>query len=674
MAMVQRDDALRSLIYRISPYPPAIQGLITLVLLAMFLAFFAFGDAVFTAERLVLPASLIGSLLLAAWLVPVRRLPAWAQLLYLTIQCALTTITRALVPIPAIDYVYIVIVLQAITLLRLWLWIPFAVGVWLVWSGAVIIDSASALAWLKSNLALAFPTTCAIIAAIVYARQQRRSDQVAQMLQQVQQRYDSLAIALRELQQRYTLEERQRLSQTLAADMLQALERTEHQINQTICQAQTSLARMQSALVQTRLAAAQTLEGLRSTIAALRRYEDRFTTEQTATVVPALREEAIVSSLSAKVLGWVLPGVFIALALALVLLQTPFSLRLLLEFSVFACALMVVYLCTQRAQHPLLVQLGLGGQALVVLSMAAATQSLSLLIGLLLVIWQLATRLTALQIAIFGLIGPPALGLFVLQSAPQSIALPELMLFSIAAMIVLGPLLFARRQLNRRRQNELQMASLSAEIDEQMTTARALAAAGERARMAREFHDELGSKLVLIHLQLQLAEDILADNPSYALEALEQGREQLRAAWQSMLSVVDAALPIDGPQIEPSLQQLVAHCARSAASEITLRIDGPLDYVSPQVACTIYRAAQEGLTNACKHAQAARIEVTLISETSYVQLTVSDDGCGLSPAHTGGFGLIGLRERAELLGGGFEAGPLPQGGFRLRMVLPIDNE
>ncbi|NJM07839.1 hypothetical protein HC891_19060 [Candidatus Gracilibacteria bacterium] len=411
MPMVQRDNLFRSLLYRISPYPPPMQGLITLVLLAMLLALFTVDREAAQAGGLVLPAALLGSLLLAAWLVPVRRLPTWAQVIYLALQCALTTAARAVLPLPAIDYVYLVIVLQAITLLRLWIWIPFAVGVWLVWSGAVIIDTASALAWLKSNLALAFPTTCVIIAAVVYVRQQRRSEQVAQMLQQVQQRYDTLAVGLRELQQRYTLEERQRLSQTLAADMVQALERTEQQITQAIGHAQSNLARMQGALAQTRLAAAQSLDGLRATVAALRGTDERLLTERAVSSVPSLREEAIVSSLSAKVLGWVLPGVFIVLALSLVLLQTPFSPLLLLEFSLFACALMAVYLCTQHVRNPVLVQLGLGGQALVVLAMVAATHSLSLLLGLLLVVWQLATRLTPVQIALFGLTSPPTLGM-----------------------------------------------------------------------------------------------------------------------------------------------------------------------------------------------------------------------------------------------------------------------
>jgi signal transduction histidine kinase len=670
MGMAQHSKAFRSLLYRLSPYPPAIQSLITLVLLTILLTLFSAGGDPRDAEGLLLPTALIGSLLTATWLVPARRLPAWAQVIYLALQCALTTAVRAFMPLPIIDYVYLVIVLQAITLLRLWIWIPFAVSIWLVWSGAVIIDTASALDWLKSNLALAFPTTCAIIAAIVYARQQRRSDQVAQMLQQVQQRYDTLAIALRDLQQRYTLEERQRLSQTLTVDMVQALERTEQHITQAINQAQTNLTRMQTALAQTRLTAAQTLDGLRATIAALRGSDDRLLVEDASTALPPVREEMIVSSVSAKVLNWVLPGVFIALALPLVLLQAPFSPLLLLEFSVFACALMAVYLCTQRARHPLLVQVGLGGQALVVLGMAVATHSFSLLLGLLLVVWQLATRLSVVQMIIFGLISPPMLGIVFLTIAPQSLALPELMVFSTAATIVLGPLIFARRQLNHRQQNELRMASLSAEIEAQTTTARALAAAAERARIAREFHDDLGSKLVLIHLQLQLAEEALADDPAQALDALEQSRVQLRAAWQSTLAVADEALVLDGSQIEAALCQLVAGCHRSAASTVSLLIDGPLNQISPPAACAIYRAAQEGLTNACKHAQAEHIEIALISETSYVQLTVSDDGRGTAE-HSGGYGLIGLRERAELLGGGFEAGPLAQGGFRLRMVLPI---
>jgi signal transduction histidine kinase len=89
---------------------------------------------------------------------------------------------------------------------------------------------------------------------------------------------------------------------------------------------------------------------------------------------------------------------------------------------------------------------------------------------------------------------------------------------------------------------------------------------------------------------------------------------------------------------------------------------------------TLYRAAQEGLTNVQKHAQARRATVTLHSDSTCVSLIVENDGvANVLTGDGGGFGLAGLRERAEQLGGRLASGALPDGGFRLQLTLPVDK-
>jgi signal transduction histidine kinase len=89
---------------------------------------------------------------------------------------------------------------------------------------------------------------------------------------------------------------------------------------------------------------------------------------------------------------------------------------------------------------------------------------------------------------------------------------------------------------------------------------------------------------------------------------------------------------------------------------------------------TLYRAAQEGLTNAQKHAAATRVDVTLDFGPASVRLAVRDDGAGHAEGGGSGFGLAGLAERAELLGGTFTAAARLEGGFALELELPVTDD
>ena len=173
--------------------------------------------------------------------------------------------------------------------------------------------------------------------------------------------------------------------------------------------------------------------------------------------------------------------------------------------------------------------------------------------------------------------------------------------------------------------------------------------------------------------------DLIADDPQAALDQLCATREQLREAWSSLLATADAVLALDGAALVPALGRLAEQCRTLTATQIALRVIGDLAELEPAVACAVYRAVQEGLTNACKHARAQHVEVLVYRDDAVAQVRVRDDGLAAAPpppsmvvpGASGHFGLIGLSERAELLGGSVAAGPRPDAGFELSMTIPI---
>jgi signal transduction histidine kinase len=663
-----------------TPYPLALQSLISLVVLATLPSALAKAGAALS-PRFALVCGLVALDLAMCWCVPVRRLSAWRQLSYLSLQLGIVSLAHAIVPSQVLGYVYLVVVLQAVYLFRPWLWAIFATGAYLIWSGWLMLASASLIDWMHSNLALAFPMLCILIAAIVYARQHQRYEQVQQGFQQMQRRYDTLRLLLHDAQQSAALEERHRLAETIARDVSGALAQIEHGIASAITQAETNFPRFQATVAQTRAAAAAAIERLRTAVATLR-YSARD--EQAPSAQPeglALPPDELMTARSLRTLTWCLPLAFAAVALPLALLQHPVTPALAGLFALGCAALVGSYVLTQRIRNPLLVQLGLAGQAIVVVGIAFATQALPLLLGLLLVIWQVAMRLSAGQIvaflvglqAVIGLTLTPAL-----PSAPDDRT--QLLVFGVACAAVIGLVGPARRRLNHRRQvaaRLTQLAGLTNELERQVAQVRALGVAVERTRIAREIHDDLGHHLVLLNIQLQLVDDSIAEDPAAALDQLCSTRGQLHEAWSSVLDTADLALALDGAALAPALGWLADQCRALTATSIRLEITGDITSLQPAVACAIYRGAQEGLTNVCKYARARHADVIVAYDGRVAQVRVRDDGLGDSPisAHitagaAGHFGLVGVRERAELLGGSAAAGPLPEGGFELCMSIP----
>jgi signal transduction histidine kinase len=198
-----------------------------------------------------------------------------------------------------------------------------------------------------------------------------------------------------------------------------------------------------------------------------------------------------------------------------------------------------------------------------------------------------------------------------------------------------------------------------------------LAAARERNRLAREIHDSLGHYLTVVRVQLEAALAVHGRAPGLAVDAVRKAQALVSEGLQEIRNSIAAlrAAPLESRTLCEALLALVAE-NEIAGLAVKIEVRGMERELSAAAALTLYRTAQEGLTNVRKHAAgaSARLLVEFHPDRA-VTLTVSDEGPGAGPT-SGGFGLLGLRERAALLGGKFLTHTAPGEGFRLAIELP----
>ncbi|MCG8349289.1 MAG: GAF domain-containing sensor histidine kinase [Chloroflexales bacterium] len=202
-----------------------------------------------------------------------------------------------------------------------------------------------------------------------------------------------------------------------------------------------------------------------------------------------------------------------------------------------------------------------------------------------------------------------------------------------------------------------------------------LGALEERNRLAREIHDTLAQGLTAIALQLESADALLEANAnpmrSYAAvgKALELARINLEEARRSVLDL--RAAPLEGRTLAQALTDLAKTPVNGVA--VTLTATGAGRPLSPRVEVGLYRIVQEALTNAIRHAQARTIAITLITTPESIRCSITDDGCGFDPATVtqGHYGLVGLSERARLLGGTLALHTGPGLGTRIEITIPL---
>ncbi|MFE3553903.1 sensor histidine kinase [Streptomyces sp. NPDC059193] len=204
----------------------------------------------------------------------------------------------------------------------------------------------------------------------------------------------------------------------------------------------------------------------------------------------------------------------------------------------------------------------------------------------------------------------------------------------------------------------------------------------ERSRIARELHDVVAHHMSVISIQAQVAPH-LVENPSEELkENLAGIRENALEALTELrrvLGVLRSEQP-DDPQApqhpQPTLAELdsLVDNVRVAGLHVTTEIAGIRRPLTPGVELTAYRIVQEALSNCLRHAPGSRVEVGIAYGPRDLHLCVANSAPTrrAAPSPGAGHGLLGMRERAGMLGGELAAGPLPDGGYEVTAVLPMD--
>jgi signal transduction histidine kinase len=205
------------------------------------------------------------------------------------------------------------------------------------------------------------------------------------------------------------------------------------------------------------------------------------------------------------------------------------------------------------------------------------------------------------------------------------------------------------------------------------TQAEELAMTQERNRLAREIHDNLGHTLTTVNVQIEAAKVIMDSEPARALDAMNKAQELTQKGLKRVRESV-AALR-ESPVSNRSLSEAIASLIKEAQSSgivTEFKINGEPQALEHKVALALYRATQEGLTNVRRHARASRVDILLDFQPSEVRLEVKDNGVGAEET-SGGFGLLGIRERMQLLGGKIEISSGIGKGFCLTASVPLSD-
>lgn len=230
------------------------------------------------------------------------------------------------------------------------------------------------------------------------------------------------------------------------------------------------------------------------------------------------------------------------------------------------------------------------------------------------------------------------------------------------------------------RTRRLYVAEVEARAEAQDQTRREQArqaVAEERTRMARELHDVVGHGVTLMVVQAGAGRGVVHRDPGRAEAVFRTIEETGRSALGELDRLLGILRP-DGEQAtrapSPGLDQIPALVERfvEAGLAVEVEVEGEATPLPAAVESAIYRVTQEALTNTLRHAGTATATVRLGFLAGRVELEVTDDGTGASgPTAQGGRGLVGIRERMDLLGGEVDTGPRPGGGFAVRCRIPL---
>jgi two-component system NarL family sensor kinase len=201
----------------------------------------------------------------------------------------------------------------------------------------------------------------------------------------------------------------------------------------------------------------------------------------------------------------------------------------------------------------------------------------------------------------------------------------------------------------------------------------------ERARISRELHDEAAQVLTALSLDLGTLTTLLPKG-SRAELVLHRLQDLARSLSRGLYDIVRSLRPahLDELGLEPALRSLAEREWNPRGIQVRVEVEGLRTRLAESTETTLFRIAQEGVTNIQRHSGAKSAELRICYDEAVVRLIVMDDGVGFDPgrlqAEVIGFGLAGIRERVESLGGEFQIESGPGRGTRLEIVIPARQQ
>jgi signal transduction histidine kinase len=250
--------------------------------------------------------------------------------------------------------------------------------------------------------------------------------------------------------------------------------------------------------------------------------------------------------------------------------------------------------------------------------------------------------------------------------------------FAFVGILTLGPWALGRLVLRHERSNA-ELAATARRLAEEQRRAAEEAVRAERARIARELHDVIAHSLSVMVVQADAAQDLIHSQPGQAARAMTEVAEAGRRALAETGRLLHLIRDDDELGLAPQprigdLPELVRQF-RESGLEVALDMQGAADDLPPGVELSIYRIVQEGLTNALKHGADGQAQVRLQHRAEEIVVEVRNECSSTGPPpSSGGYGLVGMRERVSVFGGTLRAGPTPEGGFSLWASLPTRED
>jgi len=239
--------------------------------------------------------------------------------------------------------------------------------------------------------------------------------------------------------------------------------------------------------------------------------------------------------------------------------------------------------------------------------------------------------------------------------------------------------IFVQMRMNEQQAREhaeqlmVDLEKANAQLAAYATQAEELAMTQERNRLAREIHDNLGHTLTIVNVQIEAAKTVMESDLDRAMDALNKAQELAQTGLAGVRKSVAALResPVSNRPLSEVIASLVEE-EQSSGIVTEFIVTGEPHPLENKVALALYRIAQEGLTNVRRHARASRVDVLLDFKPDEVHLEVKDNGIGTAET-AGGFGLLGIRERMQLLGGKVTINTGVGKGFCLTASIPLSD-